>query len=144
MSQNPAAPIVIPTMPACNHSTAPKFRSDQLRKLRRYFDELGHLFGNCQINSNEDKKKYAVRYLEIDSADLWETLPQYQAPYSYDDFVQAVFVLYPGASEERRWSMADVDTLIGERLRIGIMTMQDLGQYFRTYYTITEFLKSKG
>jgi hypothetical protein len=100
MSQNPAASVVIPTMPARNHSTAPKFRSDQPRELRRYFDELGHLFGNCQINSDEDKKKYAVRYLEIDLADLWETLPQYQAPYSYDDFVQAIFILYPGASEE--------------------------------------------
>jgi hypothetical protein len=100
MSQNPAAPVVIPTMPACNHSTAPKFRPDQPRELRRYFDELRHLFGNCQINSDKDKKKYAVRYLEIDSADLWETLPQYQAPYSYDNFVQAFFVLYPGTSEE--------------------------------------------
>jgi hypothetical protein len=41
-----------------------------------------------------------VRYLEIDLAALWETLPQYQAPYTYDDFVQAIFILYPGASEE--------------------------------------------
>jgi hypothetical protein len=100
MSQNPAAPIVVLTMPAHNHSTAPKFRLDQLCELHRYFDELRHLFGNCQINSDKDKKKYAIRYLEIDSADLWETLPQYQAPYTYDNFVQAVFVLYPGASEE--------------------------------------------
>jgi hypothetical protein len=116
MSQNPTAPIVVPTMPAHNHSTAPKFRLDQPCELCRYFDELGHLFSNCQINSDKDKKKYAIRprYLEIDLADLWETLPQYQAPYTYDNFVQAVFVLYPGASEERRWSMADVDTLIGE------------------------------
>jgi hypothetical protein len=58
-------------MPAHNHSMAPKFRPDQPCKLHRYFDELRHLFNNCQINSNEDKKKYVIRYLEIDSADLY-------------------------------------------------------------------------
>jgi hypothetical protein len=112
MSQNPVAPVVILTMPAHNHSTAPKFRPDQPHKLCRYFNELGHLFSNCQINSNEDKKKYATRYLEIDSADLWETLPKYQAPYTYDKFVQAIFVLYPGASEEQKWSMCKGNTKV--------------------------------
>jgi hypothetical protein len=29
----PVAPVVTPTMPACNHSTTPKFKSDQPRKL---------------------------------------------------------------------------------------------------------------
>jgi hypothetical protein len=40
--------------------------------------------------------------------------------------------------------MIDIDMLIGKRLCIGILTASDLAQYFRTYYTITEFLKSKG
>jgi hypothetical protein len=30
----PVAPVVAPTMPACNHSTAPKFKSDQPHELR--------------------------------------------------------------------------------------------------------------
>jgi hypothetical protein len=40
--------------------------------------------------------------------------------------------------------MVDIDMLIGEHLRIGILTVSDLAQYFHTYYTIMEFLKSKG
>jgi hypothetical protein len=40
--------------------------------------------------------------------------------------------------------MIDVDMLIGECLHAGILTASDLAQYFCTYYTIMEFLKSRG
>jgi hypothetical protein len=92
----------------------------------------------------QDKKKYAIWYLEIDLADLWETLLEFCATSTYEEFISAVLALYPGASEECKWSMIDVDTLIGEHLHIGILTASDLAQYFCTYYTIMEFLKSKG
>jgi hypothetical protein len=82
--------------------------------------------------------------LEIDSADLWETLPEFHTTSTYEEFVLAVLALYPGASEERKWSMIDIDTLIGEHLHVVILTASDLAQYFHTYYTIMEFLKSKG
>jgi hypothetical protein len=82
--------------------------------------------------------------LEIDSTDLWETLPEFCATSTYEEFVSAVLALYPGASEEHKWSMIDIDTLIGECLHVGILMVSDLAQYFCTYYTIMEFLKSKG
>jgi hypothetical protein len=72
--------------------------------------------------------------LEIDSADLWETLLEFHTTSTYEEFVSAVLVLYPGASEEHKWSMIDVDTLISKCLCIGILTASDLAQYFCTYY----------
>jgi hypothetical protein len=63
---------------------------------------------------------------------------------TYEEFVSAVLALYPGASEERKWSMIDIDTLIGKCLHVGTLTASNLAQYFCIYYTITEFLKSKG
>jgi hypothetical protein len=77
-------------------------------------------------------------------ADLWETLLEFHAMSTYEEFVSAVLTLYPGASEECKWSMIDIDTLIGKCLHVGILMVSDLAQYFCTYYTITEFLKSKG
>jgi hypothetical protein len=103
-----------------------------------------HLFSNCQITDTQDKKKYTIRYLEINSADLWETLLEFRTTSMYEEFVLAVLTLYPGASEECKWLMIDVDTLIGECLHVGILMASDLAQYFQTYYTIMEFLKSKG
>ena len=49
----------------------------------------------------------------------------------------------PGAEEERRWSIADMDKLIGERARIGILNLEDLGAYHRAFLSITTFLLSK-
>jgi hypothetical protein len=95
MSQNPTASIVILTMPAHNHSTAPKFKSDQPHKLHRYFNKLAHLFGNCQIMDTQDKKKYAIWYLEIDSADLWETLLEFHTTSTYEECVLAVLAFIP-------------------------------------------------
>jgi hypothetical protein len=84
----------------------------------------------------QDKKKYAIQYLEINLADLWETLLEFHAMSTYEEFISAVLTLYPGASEERKWSMIDVDTLIGECLHIGILMASDLAQYFCTYYML--------
>ena len=51
--------------------------------------------------------------------------------------------LYPGANEEKRWTVADVDKLIGEHARIGIYTIGDFGAYYCTFYTISAFLVQK-
>jgi hypothetical protein len=85
-----------------------------------------HLLSNCQITEPQDKKKYAIQYLEIDSADLWETLPEFCMTSMYEEFSSAVLALYPGASEECEWSMIDVDTLIGKHLHIGTLMASDL------------------
>ena len=47
------------------------------------------------------------------------------------------------AEEERKWSVADMDKLVGERLRLGVLSLGDLGNYYRQFYTITTFLRGK-
>jgi hypothetical protein len=39
--------------------------------------------------------------------------------------------------------MTDLDTLIGERCRIGIISLDDLGDYHRKFFAITGFIKGK-
>lgn len=88
-------------------------------------------------------KQYACRYLDIDSADLWESLSEYQAPTIFVDFSTAVYKLYPGSEDERKWSISDMDKLVGEQLRIGIYDATELGIYYRAFFAITQFLRSK-
>jgi hypothetical protein len=130
-------------MPARGDNAAPKFDSTQPRELERYFRELEHLFANCTIADDKDKKSYARRYADTDTDSLWSSLPEFQDGVTYDDFVKAVTKLYPGADSERRWSLADLDKLLGERSRLGINSIQELGEYYRKFLNITTFLIEK-
>ncbi|EED78163.1 predicted protein [Postia placenta Mad-698-R] len=137
MSQNTTAPL----MPPRGHSTAPTFDPLEVRSLRRYFQDLEALFTRCQITDEAAKKQWAVRYPSIDVADLWETLESFiDVAKSYNDWKADVRALYPGADDTRKWSLADMDQLIGERARIGIHNAADLGCYYRDFMAITKHL----
>ncbi|EED82938.1 predicted protein [Postia placenta Mad-698-R] len=137
MSQNTNAPL----MPPCGHSTAPTFDPSEVRSLWRYFQDLEALFTRCQITDEAAKKQWAVRYPSIDVADLWETIESFiDVAKSYNDWKADVRALYPGADDTRKWSLADMDQLIGERACIGIHNAADLGCYYRDFMAITKHL----
>jgi hypothetical protein len=90
------------------------------------------------------QKKHACHYVDIDTADLWESIAEFaDGNATYDAFVKAVHTLYPGSEEEHKWSVADMDKLVGEQSCLGILSLADLGEYFQQFYTITTFLQSK-
>jgi hypothetical protein len=131
-------------MPARGHGTAPKFEGNNPRELRRYFEELDYHFKAASITDTAEKKRFAVRYVDIDTEDSWKLLPAYtDISISYEDFRTAIFKLYPGADEERKWTISDLDFLTGERTRLGIRNKEDLGDYHRKFLAITGFLVSK-
>ncbi|OSX55906.1 hypothetical protein POSPLADRAFT_1063300 [Postia placenta MAD-698-R-SB12] len=137
MSQNTNTPL----MPPRGHSTAPSFDPSEVRSLRRYFQDLEVLFTRCQITDEAAKKQWAVRYPSIDVADLWETIESFiDVAKSYNDWKADVQALYPGADDTRKWSLADMDQLIGERACIGIHNAADLGCYYRDFMAITKHL----
>jgi hypothetical protein len=142
MAGVPAVPA-LPSMPARGHSTALTFTPDQPRVLRCYFDELEMLLSKCGITDNQEKKKYSQIYVDIDTSDLWESLPKHNATRSFADFVKAVFKLYPGSEGDRKWIISDMDKLIREQLCIGVHDTAGLGTYYCAFYTITSFLHDK-
>jgi hypothetical protein len=111
---------------------------------RRYFADLDFAFSRAGITDVSEKKNHACRYVNVDTADLWESIAEYSdVQKTYEEFIKAVQSLYPGAEEERKWSVADMDKLVGERSRLGVLSLGDLGDYYRQFYTITTFLRSK-
>jgi hypothetical protein len=131
------------TMLPRGHGSTPKLTPDVPRELQRYFKELELLFGPAQIVDDAEKKKHACRYVDIDTADLWEAIPEFDGTKTFDEFKSAIFKLYPGSESERKWTIADMDKLVGEQLRMGILNVSDLGNYYRVFYTITQFLPTK-
>ena len=131
------------TMPARGHSSAPKFTADQPRELQRYFQELEILLDSAHIVDAQIMKKHACRYLNVDSAELWELIAEYAAPSTFDEFKRAIFKLYPSSEDEHKWTITDMDKLVGEQLRVGILDANELGAYYRLFYMITQFLIRK-
>jgi hypothetical protein len=118
------------TMPPCGHATALKFNSNQPRELRRYFSKLDLLFTACGITDDEIQKKHACQYINIDTSELWESIPEYAATIPYARFRIAVHVLYPGSEEEPKRPITDMDKIVGEQLHVGIYNTNELGSYF--------------
>ena len=111
----PQAVVVVRQMLSYRHHTAPKFSKDQPRELRRFFEELANLFSPANITTEADKKAQTVCYVEVNTTDMWKSLPEYSNPnFTYEDWKKRVVSLYPGANEEKRWTLTDVDKLIRE------------------------------
>ncbi|THH15795.1 hypothetical protein EW146_g4730 [Bondarzewia mesenterica] len=71
------------------------------------------------------------------------SMPARDAAKTYEDFKSAIYKLYPRAEEDKKWSIADMDKLIGEHSRIGILSIGDLGEYHCQFLNITTFLIAK-
>ncbi|KIM73624.1 hypothetical protein PILCRDRAFT_15060 [Piloderma croceum F 1598] len=98
-------------------------------------------FARSEIDSDQEKKCYACRYVDIDTEELWELRLEYSDhAKSFSDFVQAIYRLYPGVEGQRQWLMANMEKLVEERSRMGIRTLGDLGDYYRRFIVITAFL----
>ena len=131
-------------MPARGDRSAPRFDPKQPRELRRYFTDLAFHFNRGGVTDDAEKKKHACRYVDVDTSELWESLPEFSnAATTYAGFATAIYALYPGSEEERKWTVADMDQLVGERSRLGILSLADLGDYYRHFLAITTFLKRK-
>ena len=141
----PTVPPPVEKMPLRNQRTAPVF-SDNPRELKRYFGDLEILLERAGINDDEAKKRFAVHYLPVDTADLWESQEAFEdEPYNtYRVFKASIYKLYPGAEDDRKYVAQDMDDLIKATRRAGINTRAEYGAYMRKMKQITTFLKARG
>jgi len=134
---------VIP-MPARGDRNAPQFDSHKPHELRRYFSDLEFLFGRSAVTDNTEKKGHATRFLSVEDQEVWETIESFSdTAKSYDDFKRDILRLYAGNNEDRRYAISDLDALIGEYSRVGILSMEDLTTFYRQFLRITTYLISK-
>jgi hypothetical protein len=136
-----AAPI---SMPARGDRNAPQFDSQKPRELPRYFSDLQYLFMCAQVTDSTEKKQHTPRFLTVEDQDIWETLDEFtDATKTYDEFKRAVLNLYPGTDADRKYSLADLDALIGEYGRIGIHSNADFSEFYRQFLVISKYLVDK-
>jgi hypothetical protein len=61
-----------------------------------------------------EKKKHTCRYIDIDTEDLWEAIPEFDVTKTFDKFKSAIFKVYLGSESEHKWTIADIDKLVEE------------------------------
>jgi hypothetical protein len=128
-------------MPTRSDRSAPNFSGNQPEELERYFTDLESLFDLHQVADNQDRKKAAIRYLDIRTESLWKTTEAWIDPNkTYDEFRTEIFKLYPGASGDRTYTIQDLDMVVGHYARIGIISSTDLGEYYRRFLLISRYL----
>ena len=89
-------------------------------------------------------KKHTMWFADWDAMELWEILPEFtDTAKAYQDFIDAVYKLYPGSDLEWRWVITDMDKLVGEMLQVGILSLTGLAKYHREFMAITTFLITK-
>ena len=65
-------------------------------------------------------KRHTIRYLDTDTKELWENLPEFKPAVTYKDFVARVYKLYPGSQDDCRWNMSDLSSLVKDQVVVGI------------------------
>ncbi|CAK5282582.1 unnamed protein product [Mycena citricolor] len=131
-------------MPARGDRNAPVFDSSKPHELRRYFLDLEFLLARSAVTDAAQMKGHAVRFLSVEDQEIWEGLPSFSdANKSYHDFKLDALSLYAGNDTDRRFSLDDLDMLVGQTSRMGIHTKDDLTQFYRRFLHITTFLISK-
>ncbi|KAJ7254442.1 hypothetical protein C8J57DRAFT_1437199 [Mycena rebaudengoi] len=131
-------------MPARGDRNAPQFDSSKPHELRRYFADLEYLLNRAAITDDTEKKMHATRFLSVEDQEIWEALDSFStANQTYRQFKSAVLKLYAGNDEERRFELADLDAIIGQYSRVGILSMDDLTTFYRQFLRITTYLIQK-
>jgi hypothetical protein len=118
------------TMPPRGHGSTPKFTPDVPRELQHNFKKLELLFGPAQVVDDTERKKHTCQYVDINTADLWEAIPEFDVTKTFDEFKSAIFKLYLGSESECKWTIADMDKLVKEQLWMGILDVSDLRNYY--------------
>ena len=114
------------------------------RQLIRFFKELEPLFVRGNVTSDQDKKDMVLKYVDFELEEVWERYLEYKNPTTtYAAFKAAILAHYPDSTGDFMYSLADIDSLIGERYRVGIRTLDDLSDYHNRFEAITSWLREK-
>jgi hypothetical protein len=135
ISQMAANPI---SMPLRGTRDAPKFDGKTAAQLPRFLEDV-EILGDAAGITEEAMIKAAIRYADLEEAEVWETLDA-ASGVDWADFVTAVKDLYPGCEGASRFCRADLQYLVYEYSKKPMRSQDDLGEYRRKFIKISAHL----
>ncbi|KIY47834.1 hypothetical protein FISHEDRAFT_74176 [Fistulina hepatica ATCC 64428] len=124
----PAASSV--AMIARGHCSALQFTKDMTRNLlylERYFKELEAALANTHITESRHEKEYAIHYPDVEQAEAWKALTEYDSDESdYDTFKKAIRRIYFGDNYSEHESSRTIWRAFDPRLMQAVQTHLDI------------------
>lgn len=127
-------------MPTRNHHSAPKF-DGKAASLSPFLDEVDQLGEACGLTPKQ-KIEWTIRYAPNEERELWE-MQESVGTEEWGKFKKELFELYPGSSGERKYSIANLQSLIEKQASVRIEDAEDFGVYRRSFLTVATYLKKK-
>ena len=127
-------------MPLRGTQNAPKFDGKSPAQLPRYLEDIEFL-GTSAGLTDEEQIRAAIRYADLEEAEVWQTLPEaFAAMPDWRDFVTAVKDLYPGCEGDDRYCQADLQYLVQQYRTKPMQSQRDLGEYRQKFVKVTSLL----
>lgn len=92
-------------MPKPGEKNAPSFDQEKPEELGRFFERMEDWFLDEGIESDADKKRRIVRYLDADSESQWKALSTFSDG-TFEEFKTEVMASYPKAEEIMKGSVS--------------------------------------
>lgn len=132
-------------MPMRRERTAPVFDVTKPRTLNAYFEELDMLFGRANIIDDQEKKQFALRYVDYEIGDDWKSKTEFADPNAtFEQWRNIVYKLYPGADAAALATRGGLQDLVNQTRKKGIRTLGDWAEFHRTYHTQSKWLIDHG
>ncbi|OAX33449.1 hypothetical protein K503DRAFT_786483 [Rhizopogon vinicolor AM-OR11-026] len=127
-------------MPMCNECSAPTFDPSRPRELVHYFEDLDDQFQQCGVIDLTNKNRWALHYVSIEIADLWESLAEWTTAATWDQIKDAVKKHYPVSQTTQRHTHHKLLTLIRDRAHNEFNSITEWSDYLNQYITISQYL----
>ena len=127
-------------MPSRNHHSAPRF-DGKPASLWSFLDEVEQLAKICGITGKQTISA-AIRYAPVEEYELWKMQDSVGTD-NWEQFKEELFDLYPGSTGERRYSVANLQSLAKRQALAVITNAKEFGAYQRSFMTVASFLKGK-
>jgi hypothetical protein len=132
-------------LPARHERSALCFNDTRPKEVEHYFADLQHLLAANAVVAEDEMKQAAIKYLKsVGTKKLWRTTPAFaDAVQTYEEFKTEILSLYPSTGTDRTFSIQDLDKLISERAQVGIISTNNVADYYCQFLLILCYLISK-
>ena len=120
---------------------APKFRSDEPEKLRRFVRSMEDLWLEAGVVDDDVKKSMIGKYADEDSEEEWTAFKSFGRGHSWNEFKKELIANYPEAAAAERGTPARIRQLCSETSRIRLGDMAALYTFRRAFMAEARKLK---
>ena len=109
--------------------------------LKHFFHEVNYLGDSYRLLTVE-KIQHTLHYLDFREYETWRSRPSARGS-NWDVFKAEITALYPGADEDRKYTVVDLEILVDKQGRESMQSCYQFGEYYRHFVTISDWLLSQ-